>query len=180
MMSDSGSTSSDINKVLILGDIDLPVYYNNITNSVNSAYMWKDFGLNIDFNKDIFLSNKDKLNIPIDCNILLKNNSINVGDSLYLNNLYIGTQSVYNYSGQYKVYSVDINSQYITLDISTNTEFVNGLSSSIYPYYLHESNKTLLSNVPYFSLNKGKSIKITRISNSVNLNERYYLKIIDL
>jgi len=34
--------------------------------------------------------------------------------------------------------------------------------------------------MPYFSLNKGKRIRITRISNSTVLRERYTINIVDV
>ena len=53
----------------------------------------------------------------------------------YLNNLFIGTTSVYDFSGQYLVDSLEgATSSYITLDISSNVDFVTTQS---YFTYLH-------------------------------------------
>lgn len=172
------SDISNNNEVLIIGGIDLPIYYNTIIQNPNSAYLWKDFKFNIDFTRDITIEtgNKIKLYFDMDSNII--SNSIKIGDVLSLNNLFVGTASVYDYSGQYPVIS---NNNYVELDISSNDSLVNYASSiNSYPIILHNSTTSLLSNIPYFSLNKGKEIKLTRISNSLVLKERYSINIIDL
>ena len=112
----------------------------------------------------------------MDSNIV--SNSIKVGDVLTLNNLFVGTASVYDYSGQYPVIS---NNSYVEFDISSNDSLVNYASSiNVYPIKLHSSTTSLLSNIPYFSLNKGKKIRLTRVSNSTILKERYSINIVDL
>lgn len=171
MISDVGSVDGTPTEILLMGDIDLPVFYNSNTQFPNSAYLWKDFPFKIDFNSDIYLESKDKLKVPIDANLNLISNSIKLGDTLVLNNLFIGTVSVYDFSGQYVV--DDVNDNYLTLDISSNLDFVTNWENENFPYIIHTSMSTLLSNMPYFSLNKGLNIKITRVSNSILLEERY-------
>ena len=51
----------------------------------------------------------------MDSNIV--SNSIKVGDVLTLNNLFVGTASVYDYSGQYTVIA---NTSFVEFDISSN------------------------------------------------------------
>lgn len=166
---------------LLIGNIDLPVFYNDNNSIPNSAYLWSDFKFNIDFNQPILYTVDNKLEIPIEGNTLLLNNSIKQGDTLKLNNLFIGTSSVYDFSGQYIVDSlVGTTSSYIILDISNNSNFVSYATSQA-PFYIHGTNSTLLSNLPYFSLNKGKRIKITRIDNSdVVVSEKYQIDIEDI
>ena len=134
---------------------------------------------NIDFTKEITIiepGNKLRLYFDMDSNIV--SNSIKVGDVLTLNNLFVGTASVYDYSGQYPVIS---NNSYVEFDISSNDSLVNYASSiNVYPIKLHSSTTSLLSNIPYFSLNKGKKIRLTRVSNSTILKERYSINIVDL
>ena len=71
------------------------------------------------------------------------------------------------------------NSQ-IVLDVSKNLNFVNYVSGSI-PYTIHTSTSTMLSNNPYLSINKGKTIKITRISESDNVSilDKYMIDVRD-
>lgn len=178
MSSDISNTSTQNTEVLIVGGIDLPIYYNTILQTPNSAYLWKDFKFNIDFTKEITLEYGNKLRVYFDMDTNIISNSIKVGDILTLNNLFVGTASIYDYSGQYPVIS---NNSFIEFDISSNSSLVNYASGiNTYPIILHGSQSSLLSNIPYFSLNKGKKIRLTRISNSNILKERYSVNIIDL
>jgi hypothetical protein len=181
MNSTAGSLDGNPNQVLLVGDIDLPVYYNTITQLQNSAYLWKDFSFDIDFNQPMNYITGDLLEVPISGNTQMVYNSIKAGDTLYLNNLFVGTSSVYNFSGQYMVDTVvSSTSSYIKLDISNNSNFVAYGGSQSLPFEIHGTASTLLSNLPYFSLNKGRKIKITRISNSDVLSERYKVQIDDI
>lgn len=176
MRSDISNTNNQNTEVLIVGNIELPVYYNSTVNSSNAAYLWKDFKFEIDFTKDIKLlvDNTLELSFSNDQNII--NNSMRIGDVFYLNNLFIGTASAYDYSGQYKVKSVSSSS--VLFDITSNTNLVNYISSQpTYPITVHNTTSTLLTNIPYFTLNKGRKIKLTRISNSSVLKERYSINI---
>lgn len=177
--SDNNITESES---LLIGSIDLPVFYNNINSTQNSSYLWSDFRFNIDFNQTIQYTSDNKLEIPISENKLLLNNSIKPGDTLTLNNLFIGTSSIYDFSGQYTVDSlVGVTSSYLILDVSNNHDFVSYADLLVKPFYIHGTNSTLLSNLPYFSLNKGKNIKITRINSSdVPVSEKYKIIIEDI
>jgi len=175
----SGNTSTNNTEVLIAGSIDLPVFYNENTQQSNSAYLWKDFKFNIDLTQTEFLQMdvSSKLRVKLSENQDLISNSIKPGDTLYLNNLFVGTSSIYDFSGQYTVQSVPLSpSNTIILDISTNQRFVDYGASASFPYDISGQ----LSNVPYFSLNKGKKIKITRVSNSTVLKERYTINVEDI
>ena len=124
------------------------------------------------------------LDIPMKQNAYMVNNSIKQGDVFMLNNLFVGTSSVYDFSGQYKVQSLmGATSSYITLDINTNSAFSTYATgnSSLLPMTLHSSSSSMLSNMPYFSLNKGKKIIVTRVSSSSTvLTERYKVDIREL
>jgi hypothetical protein len=174
------STSPNPVEVLLIGSIDLPVYYNSTTQLQNSAYMWSDFKFNVDFNQPINLITGNKLEIPFSESTYLINNSIKPGDTLKLNNLFVGTSSVYNFSGQYIVDSLtSATSSYVTFDISSNVDLVAYGASASLPLQIHGTSSSMLSNLPYFSLNKGKKIKITRISNSDTLSDRYHIQVDD-
>lgn len=168
--------SNGNSQVLLLGSLDLPVFYNDITQLPNSAFLWKDFRFDIDMTKNININVGSKLEVPINAGQTLVTNSFKPGDTLYLNNLYVGTQSVRDFSGQYTISSVPTVDSYIILDISNNAALVNYGSTASLPLALNSS----LANMPYFSLNKGKRIRITRISNSTVLRERYTINIVDV
>lgn len=175
MRSDYSGSTTD---TLILGDIDLPVSYNNTQQLPNSAYLWNDFKFNIDFSKEITLGSDYLLQVPFTENTYLLNNSIKEGDTLVLNNFFVGTQSIYDFSGQYTVDSlVGMTSSYVIFDLSSNSKLKSWGASASFPIQLHSASASILSNLPYFSLNKGKNIKITRISDSNILSERYHVEI---
>jgi len=170
-------TNSTNTQVLLAGSIDLPVFYNQNTQQSNSAYLWKDFKFNIDLTQPLNMNVSSKLEVTLVENQTLISNSIKPGDTLYLNNLFIGTSSIYDFSGQYTVQSVPTApAKTIILDISTNESFVSYGASASFPYDISGQ----LSNVPYFSLNKGKKIKITRVSDSTVLKERYTINVEDI
>jgi hypothetical protein len=174
------STSPNPVEVVLIGGIDLPVYYNSTSQLQNSSYMWSDFKFNIDFNQPINLITGNKLEIPFSENTYLISNSIKPGDTLKLNNLFVGTSSVYNFSGQYVVDSlVSATSSYAIFDISSNVDLVAYGASASLPLQIHGTSSSILSNLPYFSLNKGKKIKITRVSNSDILSDRYHIQVDD-
>ena len=179
MNSDISGNVSTNTEVLIAGSIDLPVFYNENTQQSNSAYLWKDFKFNIDNTQSNFIQMdiSSRLNVKLSESQTLISNSIKPGDTFYLNNLFVGTSSIYDFSGQYTVQSVPASpANTIILDISTNQSFVNYGASASFPYDISGQ----LSNVPYFSLNKGKKIKITRVSNSTVLKERYTINVEDI
>jgi hypothetical protein len=168
-------------ETLIIGEIDLPVFFNTDTQLQNSAYRWKEFNFEIDTTQSINILPNNLLEVPFTGNTYLLNNSIKSGDVLVLNNLFVGTASVFDFSGQYTVDSViGVTSSYVNFDISSNNEFVAFAASQSLPYNLHSATYSILSNNPYFSLNKGKKIRLTRISDSSILSERYYIEITDI
>jgi hypothetical protein len=178
MLSDAGSQNGEPVEVLVIGGIDLPVYYNSNTQAVNSAYLWRDFRFEIDFNQTIELLSKDRLKITFEENAQIVNNSIKPGDALYLNNFFVGTSSVYNFSGQYTVDSlISSTSSSVVFNMSANSEFTSFYENFTFPYVITNSQ---LSNLPYFSLNKGKRIRLNRVSNSSVLSERYQIQIDDI
>lgn len=181
--SDIGSTNNNNNttEILLIGDIDLPVFYNTSSQLPNSASLWSDFKFDIDFNQNISLLSGKRLELSFSNNNLIVNNSIKVGDTLFLNNLFVGTASFFDFSGQYKVDSVvGGTSSTIILDISSNSDLVAYSDSQSLPHLIHSNVITNLANLPYFSLNKGKKIKITRVSNSNILSDRYMINVDDI
>ena len=182
--SNIATTTSTNTQVMLIGDIDLPIHYNSTLQLPNSAALWKDFKFDIDFDQSIILKAGGYLDVPFMGNPYLINNSIKKGDYLRLNNLFIGTSSVYDFSGQYKVSSlVGVTSSYVTFDINSNINFstYTTTNSTSLPMQIHGTSSSLLSNHPYFSLNKGKKIVITRVSEfSTILSERYTVDVRDL
>ena len=94
---------------------------------------------------------------------------------------FVGTSSIYDFSGQYTVDSVfGGTSSYVTFDVSNNPNLVAYGASASLPLEIHGTASTLLSNQPYFDFNKGKKIKVTRVSDSDVLNERYIVEVNDI
>lgn len=180
--SNTTTTSVTTTEALLIGSIDLPVYYNTTNSLPNSAYLWSDFNFDIDFSKTIQYTLGNILEVPLSGNTLILNNSIKAGDTFKLNNFFVGTASVFNFSGQYKVDSVvGSTSSYIRLNADSNPDLVAYGASASLPLYIHGTSSTLLSNTPYFSLNKGKKIKITRISSSdVSIANKYQIDVQDI
>lgn len=172
-----GSPSGSPVETLIIGDIDLPIFYNLGTSQQNSAKTWSDFKFDIDFNQDIILLPDNNLQLNLDANEYIVSNSINVGDYLVIKNLFVGTVSVFDFSGQYRVSSVGTGSQ-ITLDTSINDDLV-AYGVGQLPLTIHEISSTLLSNMPSLSINKGQWIRITRTNelDQVSVNEKYLIDI---
>lgn len=164
---------------LIIGDIDLPVFYNQIQTQPNSAKTWRDFNFNIDFNQNIELLSNGTLQFYLEGNSSIISNSIKVGDVVVLNNLFVGTSSIFDFSGQYEIDSVSGN--IVTLDVSNNEDFISYASGS-FPLSIHSVSSSLLSNNPYISLNKGLFIRITRISDleQIPFNQKYLVDIRNL
>ena len=167
-------------ETLVVSDIDLPVFYNKITSQPNSAKTWKNFKFDIDFNENITLTSNNLLEISFDANSNIVTNSIKQGDSLSLNNLFVGTSSVFDFSGQYVVSNVGTMSN-IQLDISSNKDFVQYGSGQL-PLTIHSTSSSLLSNKPYIDLNKGKIIRLTRINelDQIPISEKYLIDIRDI
>jgi len=176
------SSALSTTEALLIGDIDLPIYFNTVNSLPNSSYLWSDFNFNIDFSQTIQYTLGNILEVPLSGNQLIINNSIKAGDTFKLNNFFVGTASVFDFSGQYKVDSVGgATSSYIYLNADSNPDLVAYGSSASLPFYIHGTSSTLLSNSPYFTLNKGKKIKLTRVNSSdVSISEKYQIDIQDI
>jgi hypothetical protein len=171
----TGGGSSSVVSTLI-NPINLPVYSYGTT--LNSAAIWDKFNFNIDTTMPLRLNVGSILEIPLDANGSLVYNAINVGDTLVLNNFTIGTASAINFSGQYLVESVGTTNSYVYLDISSNTNLVSYGASSSLPLFFNEPTNYLLSNNPYFTLNKGCKFSITRVdaTDASSLADRYLIE----
>jgi len=176
------STTLTTTEALLIGDIDLPVYFNTVNSLPNSAYLWSDFNFNIDFSQTIQYTLGNILEVPLSGNQLIINNSIKAGDTFKLNNLFVGTASIFDFSGQYTVDSIGgATSSYIYLNADSNPDLVAYGASASLPLYIHGTSSTLLSNSPYFTLNKGKKIRLTRVNSSdVSISEKYHIDIQDI
>jgi len=178
MRSDYSGSTTD---TLIIGDIDLPVAYNSSLQLPNSSYLWSDFKFEIDFLQSMTLTQDYLLEVPFSGNTYLLNNSIKEGDTLVLNNFFVGTSSVYDFSGQYVVDSlIGSTSSYVVFDVNSNSKLKSWGASASLPLEINSASASILSNLPYFSLNKGKNIKITRVSDSNILKERYHIEVNDI
>ena len=152
----------------LLSNVDLPVFYNTSTKTTNSAANWKKFNFNVDINSPIRLNIGSILEVPISSNYNLIYNSIDIGDTLTINNFSIGTSSTIDFSGQYRVNSVGSTNSYVYLDISSNNTLVSYGASSSLPLVFNNNLNYLLNNSPYLGLNKGTKFRITRVDGTNN------------
>jgi hypothetical protein len=168
-------------QTLIISDIDLPVFYNKVTSQPNSAKTWKNFNFDVNLNEQIILNSNNLLEVNIDSNSNVVYNSIKQGDTYTLNNLFIGTSSVFDFSGQYTVNSVGLTSSTIRLDITSNNDFVDYATGQL-PLTIHSTASSILSNNPYLDINKGQIVRITRISENdqIPVSEKYLIDIRDV
>jgi hypothetical protein len=167
--------------VLLVGDINLPVSFNPISTLPNPSYSWKEFQFKIDLNSNMTLLSNNKLLLSFEESPTLINNSIKVGDVYDLNNFFVGTSSIYDFSGQYTVDTlISPTSSQVQFDLSSNPLVVSYGASASLPLTINSSTQSILSNLPYFALNKGKKIKIVCVSESTNLNERYHIEMNDI
>lgn len=168
----------------LITNINLPVFYNSVTQQPNLASISNKFNFDINLNQPIILNAGNILEVPLNGHYMLINNSVKQGDTLLMNDFQVGTTSVFDFSGQYKIDSVGVTNSYIYLDISSNSELVAYGASATLPKYIHDPNgyygtySTELSNIPYFTLNKGYRFKITRVdsSDSSTIENRYLIE----
>lgn len=160
-----GSSSSPI-QTKLLSTIDLPVYYNKSNQLENSANSWEKFNFSIDTSSPILLNNGGILQVPIVGGSNIIYNSINAGDTFILDGFFVGTSSQTNFSGQYLVDSVGATNSYVYLNINSNPLLSSylGPTSSGLPVQFNN----ILSNNPYFRLNKGVKYTITNIDGTLN------------
>jgi hypothetical protein len=175
---DQSNGTPIISSSLLIGEINLPVFYNKNLQRTNSAYMWSEFKFNIDFTKNITLIDSETLRLSLIELPNIINKSIKSGDILVLNNLLLGANDVFDFSGQYTITTV--NGQEISLDIKNNPNFVSNYIDSSFPYNIHTITTSELASLPYFSLNKGINIRIIKVNNIGEFSERYSVIINDL
>jgi hypothetical protein len=168
-------------ETLIISDIDLPIFYNKTTSQPNSAKTWKDFNFNINLDENITLTSTNLLEFKIDSNANVIYNSIKQGDTYTVNNLFIGTSSIFDFSGQYIVNSVGLTNSIVRLDITNNEDFV-AYGTGQLPLTIHSTASSILSNNPYLDINKGQIVRITRISqeDQIPVSEKYLIDIRDI
>jgi hypothetical protein len=167
----------------IIETIDLPIYYNTVTQLQNSAKNWNHINFNINLDKPLQLNTGGILEVPVSGNSSLIYNSFKSGDTIVLKDFSVGTFSQIDFSGQYIIDSVGLTSSYLYLDVNNNQSLINyGSSSSVsggLPLVFNATSSTyLLSNSPHFELNKGVKYRITRISesDSSGADERYLIE----
>lgn len=172
-----GDTTTPV-ETKIVETIDLPVYYNTVTQTQNSAKSWNSNNFNIDLTQDFQLTSGGLLKMSIDGNGYLVSNSFKSGDTYQMKDFTIGTLSQIDFSGQYFIDSVGATNSVVYLNVNSNPTLIGyGVSSSL-PVTFNSNTNYLLSNKPYLKLNKGVKIKITRIGQSIEetIEERYLIE----
>lgn len=172
-----GSSTNLPVETKLLETIDLPIYYNSVTQLSNTSKRWSGVNFNIDLSKNFQLNTGSILEVPINSNANLVYNSFQKGDTYEIKDFIIGTTSQINFSGQYVIDSVGLTNSYVYFNVSNNVDLVNYGASYSLPLTFNGTNY-LLSNNPYLKLNKGIKYKITRISESDNtsITDRYLIE----
>ena len=161
----------------LIESIDLPVYFNTVTQLTNSAKNWREMSFGIDLQRQFRLNLNSNLEIPLLGDYKLISNSFKRGDVFQMVDFTIGTLSSIDFSGQYTVNYVG-NDGYIYLNVSNNLTILNYGASQSLPLQFNATQSYLLSNIPKLRLNKGIKLKITRISDSPlsEIKERYFVE----
>jgi hypothetical protein len=173
-----GSDTATPVETKLLETIDLPIYYNTVTQLPNSAKSWNQINFSIDLDKPLQLNTGGILEVPISGSSYLIQNSFKSGDTFKVIDFTVGTTSQIDFSGQYKVDSVGLTNSYVYFNVNNNSTLINyGVSYSL-PYTFNATASYELSNVPYLKLNKGIKYKITRIAESMStgVEERYLIE----
>jgi hypothetical protein len=170
-----GSANAIPTETLLIGNIDLPVYFNDNLQTTNSAFNWEQTKFKVDLSgtNPIKFDTGNILQLPLESNI-----GVNKGDTFLLNNLVIGATLSTDYSAQYLVESVATASNYINIDISSNQELVDYVDTlTSLPYTLHGTASSDLGAQPFLSFNKGYKFTVTRVddNDTSTLSERYYI-----
>jgi len=162
----------------LVSTIDLPIYYNSYLQNSNSAKTWDRFDFKIDITNNINLHLNSIIDIPLTgTSQTILNNSIKKGDTLVIGDLFVGTSSVVDLSGQYTVYNVSTSSLYISLDASSNV-IVNSYASSNVTNGVSVTINNSMVNYPYLKLNKGIKYSVTMINNGAtsSFSDRYLIQ----
>lgn len=161
----------------LLETIDLPVYFNTVTQLTNSAKTWKEISFEIDLNRPFRLNTGSSLEVPITGGNELVINSFKRGDTFLITDFTIGTLSSIDFSGQYTVNFVGTDG-YVYFNVANNTNLVNYGTTNDLPLQFNKTQDYLLNNIPKIRLNKGIKFKVTRISDSPTseIRERYFIQ----
>jgi hypothetical protein len=176
-----GTETSTPVETKLIETIDLPIYYNTTTQLPNSAKRWKEVSFHIDLDRPLQLNTGSVLEVPIQGDNLLVYNSFKVGDVFQVGDFTIGTSSQVDFSGQYKIRSLNSSNGYIYLDVSNNYTLINYGASSSLPLQFNgtaSDSDYILSNIPHLKLNKGVKFRVTRIAESLQteMKERYLVQ----
>jgi len=173
-----GSDTATPVETKLLETIDLPIYYNTVTQLPNSAKSWNQINFSIDLDKPLQLNTGGILEVPIFGSSYLIQNSFKSGDTFKISDFTVGTTSQIDFSGQYKVDSVGLTNSYVYFNVNNNSTLINYGASYSLPYTFNATASYELSNVPYLKLNKGIKYKITRIAESMStgIEERYIIE----
>lgn len=154
-------------------DIDLPIYYNEDTQLVNSSRTWENKNIDINLDEDFYLLDNETMVMGIS-----DTRGLQVGDYLVVNNMFIGSTTSNNYSGQYRIKDIDSVSNVVEFDITNNVELVNLANANTLPYYFYDNSSIdLVNSQIYVNFNKGVKYTITRISDddSSTIEQRYLI-----
>lgn len=162
----------------LIENIDLPIFFNEETQDVNTARKWENTDFKVDVNNGSYSINFESENIlemPLESTL-----GFEEGDAVVLNNFYIGSTISTNYSGQYIIDEI-LPNNIVRLNVESNSDLIDFIDSqtSPFPINVHNQIQSILNSQPFINLNKGLEIKITRVSSddSSSLSNRYNVTI---
>lgn len=172
---DNGNVNNIAVETEFITDINLPVYYNTVTQKTNTAKNWNQqtFNVALSSTTSLKINTGNTLTIPLDSTLGMKK-----GDTILLNNFMFGATNSVDYSDQYKIDFVGTASTYIDLDISTNSDLMAFANTVTLPYTINSTVSTVLNSIPYLTFNKGVKYKVTRINqdDTSDLKDRYLIE----
>jgi hypothetical protein len=184
-----GDTSNLPVESPLVTNLDLPIYFNSVTQLQNSAYTWTSMKFEIDLGRSLQLNTGGILEVPLQENGSLVYNSFKKGDTLQLRDFTVGTVSLFDFSGQYTIDSVGLTNSYLYLSVNNNPSLISygstasNITNGGLPLPFNSSSLGyLLANKPYLDLNKGYKFRVTRVSDSdtSDMVERYMVEKIEL
>lgn len=162
----------------VIPPLDFPIYWNTDTQAPNrpiTFYNKEKFEIEPNLSGTIQISSSSLLTLqPLNMTSTILANTIKKGDTFRLQNLLIGTSSLFDFSGQYQVDS--ISGSNIVFNLSTNQVVTSWVSSNLtsQSFVLN----SIISSKPLIVYNTGHRIRITRVTEpqSDSFESRYLVQ----
>lgn len=164
------------NQLPILTDIvpktHLPVGFNEDSQETNTSYKWNNISINI----SQFKLNTDGETIGIFVNTV---KGLAKGDSVYLNNFYMGVTNPVKFDTQFIIDSVDSTNNIINVDYNTDSDISAYINQLINDGDISAGDTIdTYNSIATVTFNKGYKYTITRVLDSIDssFEDRYVVK----